>query len=249
MARHRTGLAWRRRVENLGQWDWQMSNPATLRLNWPSQTGRLPSHLHVLLGSALCQFMPVQLPQGLRNQAEQLAFVRAQMQQQSGINGAQWVLTFDHPSATNLTIACAVPHAILLRLQTLAKEHGVKLVSLKPLVSAIWNTVAPSSQKPMALAAVEDDAFTVLVAPHGQLLAINAMPHRAESDLMAREIQRISFTHGPIMAQHLRLAISEKCRHLAHGHQDRLLLKRDYLRQPCDTTFQDLFLVNKVELA
>lgn len=229
MLRRQSGMPWRRRVEQLGAWRWDASRPASLMLERFAPRGRLRAPLHVYVGSALSKFMAFDLPVGLRSPQEQRAAAQAQMQHQLGLNAADWELALDAGTGVGKSVACAVPRQVSARVAMLASEHRLRLVSLRPYVTAVWNMVRAQNSRatdggaPSALLALEGDAFSILMERSGQMVAVSAMRHGREAGLVEREIKRLGYALGADGQSRIQLALSAQLDGIAPAHAGKIV--------------------------
>ncbi|MES2298131.1 MAG: hypothetical protein V4582_13885 [Pseudomonadota bacterium] len=241
--RTRSGMPWSRTIAQLGEWRWDASAPASLQLPIAKSPARRRPQLHVYAGSGLCKFMTLALPSGLRDHDERTALVQAQMQRQLGINGSDWEFTFDTGPAEVNTIACALRRPVLERIHELSTEYGLRLMSVKPFVAGVWNAFRNRHASPpeaeSVLIAIEDDAYTVLVARSTTLKAMSTLSHRGEHGLVEREVKRLGLSAGA-NAHDIRLAISQSVTSLAKDRATMILQKRDYLQLALYPDFRDL---------
>jgi hypothetical protein len=238
------GPPWRRKVEELNASAWDMADPGSLKLDGLPPAGAWRRPLHVYAGSALGKFMAIDLPQGLRDESEARAAAQAQMQHQLGLQAADWHFTLDRAVAPAKSIVCAVRRNAMERLQSLAQENGLRLVSLKPFVAGVWNAVqrkaAGDGVAQSALVAIEDDAFTVLVEASGKLVSMSTLSHRRESDLVDREIRRLGYSFGTETHGAIRIALPRHLSALAQAVPEKVVLREDYMEQGLYANFRDL---------
>lgn len=239
--RRRTGWPWRQTVSALGQWDWDAAAPATLTLAPALAKG---GRLHVYFGSALCRFGAVVLPAGLGDDAEQLAVAGAHMQVQLGLAPADWTLTLDAAAGPDgKANICAVRRTLLARLETLAREHDLRLVSATPFVTGVWNAFdqrRPAQlQGDHALVAVEDDAFTLITARAGALASLSSLSHGCEPELLGRELKRLALSMGG-NGEPIRLALSSAVAPMGQAYGSKVLKRADFCAPALQADFRDL---------
>ncbi|CDG81984.1 hypothetical protein [Janthinobacterium agaricidamnosum] len=241
MARRESGLPWRRRIEPLGEWDWDMSRPASLTLDALQLNHKRRVQLQVHAGSALCKFMTLDLPAGLRDAQEQRAAAQAHMQQELGLNGADWSFTVDAATAPLKSVACALRRAVLAHLQLLSERHGLRLVSFAPYVTGVWNLFQSAhADATLALLALEHDAFTLCMARAGQLESISTLGHRCEPGLIEREVRRLALALGTEDRAGIFLAVPDSLSAMLPAPAGAILTDTAYLKKELYADFSDL---------
>lgn len=247
LVRRQTGWSRWRRIEELARWQWDAAIPASLNFDALELRKRRYATLAVHVGSALGKFMKLELPVGLRDEQEERAAAQAQMQHQLGLSPGQWEFTLDHLPTRGLVVACALRADIGARLRQLARERGLRLLSLRPYVIGVWNAMqlrrgpqAPSSDGGRALMMVENDAFTIVIEKEGIVDAMSSMAHRREADVVNREVRRMAYSLGDDGQCHIRLAVAGDILPLAQLHAEKVLLREDYLQPVLYADFRDL---------
>ncbi|HYD82135.1 MAG TPA: hypothetical protein VEC06_20205 [Paucimonas sp.] len=251
LARRKSGVLRWQRVEPAGEWAWDTANPASLRFGEPDAAGKgRRTDLHVYVGSALSKFLVLDLPAGLRDRDESRAAAQAQIQHQLGLHGADWVFALDLAPAPAKSVVCAVPRDFMERIRELARERNLRLVSLRPYVSGVWNAFRQddASAHPV-LMAVEEDAFTLLVARQGVLQSMSSLRHGRESDLIEREIKRVELSVGADARRHIRLALPPDLLAMAGTNADKLLRQADGTKSGLHADFRDLLFAAAVDTA
>ncbi len=248
IARRQSGYPWRRRTEPLGAWDWDAAAPSSLTFDQLALPTKRRVNLHVYVGSALSRFMALALPAGLRDLGEQRAAAQAQMQQQLGLNPADWNFTLDPQRPPAKSVVCAVRRNVIERIEALSTQHGLRLMSLQPYVAGVWNAFQERKNAPeSALIAIEEDAFTVFVASAGALESMSTLYHRRESGLVEREIKRLGMSAGGV-EQEIGVALSNGLAGMAQTNPDRILLKAAYLKEAIYADFRDLLFASEAPL-
>lgn len=247
LLRRQTGW-WRwRRVEEVARWQWDAAVPVSLNFDALQLRKRRYATLAVHVGSALGKFMMIELPVGLQGEDEERAAAQAQMQHQLGLLPGQWEFTLDHQPQRGKLVACAVRADIGARLRQLARDRGLRLLSLRPYVAGVWNAMQLRPASPVtasdadrAVMMVENDAFTIVIEREGKMDAISAMAHRREADLINREIRRMAYSLGEDGQRHIRLAVTSEIQPLAQLHGEKVLRRDDYLHAAVYADFRDL---------
>ncbi|MBJ7308991.1 hypothetical protein ACFOLJ_06355 [Rugamonas sp. CCM 8940] len=238
--RRHAGWGWRRRTELLGQFDWHAGAPLDLA-PWLGRHWRTSLHVH--LGSALCRLMALEIPAGAKDAAEAQAIASASLQHEFGLGAAQWLCTVERAPAGQKSAVCAMRRELLERLRAAAPGPQLRLVSVKPLLAGVWSALprrGGADASPSALLAVEEDAFTVVVTQAGKLLAMHALPHRGEADLVERELRRLGHSYGMAMETRVGLALARGQQGLLGEHHRLLLSGREHLRRRHYADFRDV---------
>lgn len=187
-------------IDDVGQWEWNFSEPPSLNLDVVAQLpGSKRRSLHVYLGSALCNFVVGELPDSVRDR-ESSAVASAQMAHGLGLTHSEWEFTSQTAGGGRKTFTCALRKNAAERIRFLAAAHRLKLVSMKPFVANLWNECTRidslGDESNLALVAIENDTFTTLIAKHGFIQSINRFFHRRESDVVTREVNRLQLSYG-----------------------------------------------------
>lgn len=255
LVRRQTGF-WRwRRIEELARWQWDAGVPASLDFGALPLRARRHATLSVYAGSALGKFMALDLPAGLSGEHEERAAAQAQMQHQLGLNPAQWEFTLDRVPAPGKSVACALRADVVARVRQLARERGLRLLSIRPFVAGVWNAVqrrrtpAAAASGASALMAVESDAYTIVIENDGVLESMSALSHRREADVVNRELRRMAYAPGADAQRQIRLAVSGDSVGLALAHADKIVARGDYLRHALYADFRDLLFQDTVQVA
>ena len=211
--RRQGGLPWNRPVTALPESAWSADVPASLALSLPERRSTLRPSLHVHVGSALCKFMAIDMPAHARDADERLAIAQAHMQHQLGLAREEWTFSMEASWSGTRPVACAMRRTLISRVEQLSAHHGLSLRSLRPFVGGVWNGFDARQEgrevDRCALLAIEDDAFTVMVAEGGALVSVSTMSHGSEADLVAREIGRLGIAHGANVEARVALAVSD----------------------------------------
>jgi hypothetical protein len=244
LLRRRAGWPWKRRVSALGQFDWTADDLASLRLTLPVRGTRRNASLHVVLGAALCKFMIVEVPVQLIDPVERALVGAASMRRHFGLLAGEWECTADIRPAAGQAIVCAVRISLIEHLRALAATHGLRLKSVRPYATVLWDAVCAQrvDGDETGLLAVEDDAFTVIMARAGKVVSVHALQHHDAAGLPERELRRIGLSAGPTMRSAMWLAVSANLACSADIDQDRLLRHPDELSEE----FKDLLMSPRV---
>jgi hypothetical protein len=239
--RSQTGLS--QRIKEVAHWQWDGNDPSSLELV-PDIAGRFGTGLHVYVGSALSQFIALELPNGLLNIEEQRVAAKAQMQSQLGLNVGEWDFAISLQHGSNTVIVCAVRRNLLERVRELARGLRLRLVSFRPYIVGVWDSVQThqrsNSVSSFVLLALEDDAFTVFVAEDYGIIAMNSMQHTRETGLVDREIKRLGYTLPIETLNKICIAIPGGGVGLAAGHLNNLVSNSEFLARPIYADFRDL---------
>jgi hypothetical protein len=224
LLRRQGGWPWRRTVAAYAPASWQAHDPATLDLALPAAGLRRGTGLDVLLGAALCKFLVVDIPAEVVDPAERALAAVARMRQQFTLGLDDWDCTAHARAGTGQAMVCAVRTVLLQRLRVLAAKNGLKLASVRPYVTVLWDAVCASraTGDETGLLAVEDDAFTVVMARGGRVVALHALQHQGADGLVERELRRIGLSAGPAMRDAMWLAVPAR---LASGIDQARLLR------------------------
>lgn len=247
LVRRQTGWGRWRRIEELARWQWDAAVPASLNFDALALRRRRHATLAVHVGSALAKFMALELPAGLHGALEERAVAQAQLQLQLGLQPGLWEVSLDRAPRAGKAVACALRADIGMRIRQLARERGMRLLSLRPFVASAWNAL----QSPLSPAAapgleagvlmlVEHDAFTIFTQNDGVIEAVSALGHRREADLVNREVRRMAYALGEDAQRRIRLALGAGLAPLAHLHADKIVQRDDYLKQALYADFRDL---------
>ncbi|APA68763.1 hypothetical protein [Janthinobacterium sp. 1_2014MBL_MicDiv] len=255
--RRQTGWGHWRRVEELARWQWNAGLPDSLTFEDLVLRKRRYATLVVHVGSALSKFMMLELPSGLQNEQEEQLAAQAQMQHQLGLSPGQWEYTLDHlPAARGKVVVCALRADIGVRLRQLARERGLRLMSLRPYVVGVWNamqqrpgSLAPISDGDRALMMVETDAFTIVIERNDTMKAMSTMVHRREADVIKREIRRMAYSLDEKAQHSIRLAVAGEILPLAQLHAEKVLQRDDYLQPILYADFRDLLFQAPTQVA
>lgn len=229
-------------VDEVGQWQWNFLDP--LSLNFDAVEGmdwERRRRLHVYLGSALCKFMVDDLPDGVRDE-EYLAVASAKMAHKLGMTPSEWAFTSQVSKADRRTFTCALRKNIADRVNALAAEHKLKLVSMTPFVASLWNECekAPdgAADSNFSLIVIEGDAFTTLAAKDGVIQSMNSFFHRGESDLVDREVNRLQLSLG--VQQKIGVALLKRLRPFVDHQPEKLVQARHVQPLRSRPDFSDL---------
>lgn len=246
LCRRQSGLPWKRLLVELPEWSWNSQDPASLAFSLPDADKRRRAPLHVYLGSALCKFMIVEIAEGVVDVRERGLIAEARMRRHLGLDPEEWRCTVDVGKKLGKAIVCAIHSDLMARIEALATLHGLKLVSLRPYASGLWNMLSGSahnmSDTHTGLLAVEDDAFTVFLAQSGALISMNALMHNGEPDLVERELKRIGLSAGPQMREGIRLALSNEFARKTMFDRERMLDRQSNQAGILACDFRDLLL-------
>ncbi|MDN2704473.1 hypothetical protein O0881_21050 [Janthinobacterium sp. SUN100] len=245
MLRRQTGWGRWYRVEDITRWQWDAGTPASLNFDAIELRKRRYATLAVHVGSALGKFMIFQLPPGLQGEQEERAAAEAQMQYQLGLNPGQWEFTLDHLPARGKVVACALRADIVARLRQVAREHGLRLLSVRPYVAGVWNAMqlrcGPATLNDgRAMMMVERDAFTIVIEKEGKMDAMSAMTHRREAEVINREIRRMAYSLGEDAQRHAYLMVAGELLPLAQLHVDKVVRHENLLQPILYADFRDL---------
>jgi hypothetical protein len=248
--RRRDGYFGRGSIEEVGQWKWSVSDLSSLsfkeldNINWNKRR-----KLHVYLGSALCKFLVADLPNAAKEQ-EYPTLAAAQMAHRLGLDVAEWEFTCEADRRNNKLFICASRRAVIERIEILAPELRLELLSLKPFTAGIWNGYTNTVDAALpgnSLIAVENDALTTFTAQAGVLQTINSFYHRGEPDLINREVRRLQLSLGE--EHYVAIALPATLRHFVAHHSKKVVEKPDaeLLRRSPD--FSDIMLSNEIKNA
>lgn len=249
LLRRQSGWPWRRGVAPVAAFAWDAQHPASLVFAGLPGLGKtppgrisLPRTLHVYAGSALCRFMAVDLPPGLRDEAEARAAAQGQMQHQLGLQPGDWEFSLDRAAGAGKSVACAARRVVVERVRALAQEHGLRLVSFRPFIAGVWNALHEkrAAAPDAALLAVEHDAFTTFIERAGKLDAVGSLAHQRPDDLAERELRRLSYSFGGDAQETIRLLLPEALRTQATAHAGKMPRRADYLHAGLYADFRDL---------
>lgn len=239
--RRRSGFFWKRTITDIGESGWNNKDPSSLTFGQIKKTGSW-STLSIYLGSALCKIMAVDLPSGVTDLNEQHAVAQAQMHRQLSIDPTDWVCTVDAILAPNKSVACAIRRDIFDRLNTVAAEKKLRLISVRPYITGIWNTFQKkyAGLPHSALLVIEKDALTVICTASGFIVAINTLGYRGEPAVIEREVRRLGMSLGSDSGQTVYLALAEKNQTYSGVGAGQLLNRADFLKPLRYADFRDL---------
>lgn len=249
--RNTRGFFWPRRIDEVGHWNWICSDPESLNFDvMSSSAGRRPRRLHVYMGSALCKFLVVEFPVGIKN--EEYALVsRSQMIHQLGLEISEWEFTSQVVKADGKIITCAVRKAVVERIRDLAKKKRMTLASVKPFVAQLWNDCAKAKPNEdissFSLIAVEADAFTTVSAAEGVVQSINCFFHRGDCNLVSREGSRLQLANGKDHA--IRVALLTEYRSNIEHKREELIRNQEFWPNGRRPDFVDLLSLDDIESA
>ncbi len=252
LLRRQSGWPWRRNVEHISEFEWDVEQPITLRLTGLNETERRllePKRaLHVYLGSALCRFMAIDLPLGLRDNVEALAAAKGLMLQKLGLQSGDWEFSLDRVVGNGKSVVCAARRSVIDRAKALAHEQGLQLASLRPFISAIWNALEEKtigSGRTTGVLAVEYDAFTVFIERSGSLDSLSSLSHQRPDDLIEREIRRLSYAFDGDEQETVHLLLPAHLLAQGIGHSDKIARRTHFLRSGLYSDFRDLLFLQR----
>lgn len=183
-------------LDDLEDVAWDARAPQTL-LNLPLTRTRRVGTLNVYLGSALCTFMRLEMPEGIEDPEEYKAIAKSHLQRQLGLLPQDWIVSLERLRERHYLV-CAVRHPLIVQLEHLARQHRLRLRSVRPYISGVWNAFLEKSSETHAtsLVAVESDALTVLTRDTASLTALYGWNHAGDVKLVEREIRRLELACG-----------------------------------------------------
>lgn len=223
-ARRQTGVLWKKRIEQVGEWSISSLNaPPFAQLPVQKKWTRV----HVYLGSALCKFMSVVLPQDIRKPEERTAVARAKLMDKFGLVATDWEVCVDAPDVQRRSVACAMPTNLLASIRAYTSAKHLRLSSITPYVSHVWNVFEemPCAKETSALLLLESDAFTVMQAQASQIEVIHSLQHQAEPAIIDRELKRIRVAIGSDHAPNIHIALPINSFYAAHLNTPQLTRK------------------------
>jgi hypothetical protein len=244
LLRRQSGWPWKRTVAAFGHGSWHAHDPASLDLVLPGGGVRRGTALHVVLGASLCKFLVVDIPAEVVDPVERAVVAVARMRQHFALAPEDWDCTADARIGNSQATACAVRAALVKRLRVLAATHGLKLASVRPYASVLWDVVCAqrTDGAETGLLAVEDDAFTVIMARSGRVVALHALQQHGAAGLAERELRRIGLSAGPAMREAMWLAMPARLADGAEVDPARFLRSRDNWPGGMAADFQDLLI-------
>ena len=151
------------------------------------------THLTVILSADFVKYQLLPAQQVSMNTAEKLAYAAAAYKEIYGAETDGWKIKLHDTGFKQASIAAAVEESILEKLQQVAQQHKIKLVSVQPYLMAAYNSCKNQLGKLNAyFVVVESTKLLLLNIQAGQCknLRISAINHNWQQDLkqlLARE--------------------------------------------------------------
>jgi len=215
MVRRQSGLGWRKKIESVGEFEWNANDPSTLAIDTPTRCSkwlRRWSTMSFYVGSACCKFMAMDLPPEVKDEHELRAIAAAQVQYQLGLSVSDWCITLDITQPPGKSVACAIRRDLIDQIKQLVAKKKFRLISCQAYISSIWNEFEEQSNdnQPLALFALESDALTVVTAQGNNITLINTFLHGRSTTLIERELKRLRVALNTEAGQHIYIAQSVK---------------------------------------
>ena len=129
--------------------------------------------LAVVLDAHWARTQLIHYPPALRERRERQGYVEALLRDTHGVDPTHWQILVEPCYGDEAVFACAIEQATLTALQTLAKTHGLRLISVQAAFVACWQACRQQvTSVHGALAWLADGRVSLGVWQHSQWLAL-----------------------------------------------------------------------------